>query len=175
MTFPGVSCRSHDMPRCDFFQDDLGTIKEADFLASRSLLQKTQPGDYILHDLMLDFVSMECDCRELEITVKGAVARQRQYLGRLAVLRRYSDVGKHLRAGLYALMVLWRSLEELSGTDRMAETYTASLDQIAQTETESAARAYFDVAGFFEVTVSSAVMRHETLAGMKVSELCFFL
>eukprot|EP00752_Nemacystus_decipiens_P007809 g6974.t1 len=132
-------------------KDDLGTIKEADFLAGRSLLQKAQGGDYVFHDLMLDFVRMECDCRELESLVNGAVERQRQHLGRLAVLRRYSDVGEHLHTGLYALMSLWRSLEELSGTDRLAETYAASLKTIGDTVTESAGSAYFHVAKFFEL------------------------
>ena len=110
------------------FQDDLGTVKEADFLVGRSLLQKAPGGDYIFHDLMLDFVRMECDCGELEGLVKEALERQRKYLGRLAVLRRYGDVGEHLHTGLYALMSLWRSLEELSGTDRLGETYNESLD-----------------------------------------------
>ena len=137
-----------------YMQDDLGTIKEADFLASRSLLQKVQGGDYIFHDLMRDFARMECDSKEFETSVNEAVERQRQYLGRLTVLRRYGDVGEHLHTGLYALISHWRSLEELSGTDRLAETYTASLHQIADTETESAGNAYFDVAGLFELMVS---------------------
>eukprot|EP00752_Nemacystus_decipiens_P018671 g16739.t2 len=133
-------------------KDDLGTTKEADFLAGRSLLQQEQGGDYVFHDLMLDFVRMECDCRELESLVEGAVERQRQHLGRLTVLQRYSNVGKHLHTGLYGLMSLWRSLKELSGSDQLAETYTASLKKMADNETQGAGGAYFDVAGFFELT-----------------------
>lgn len=145
-------------------QDDEGTIKEADFLARRSLLQKARGGDYIFHDLMLDFVRMECDSKELETMVKGAVERQRQYLGRLAVLQRYSKVGEHLHTGLYALTSLWGSLDKLSGIDRLAETYTASLHAIGRTETEKAGRAYFYVAGFFELTVSLTVTRSGTVS-----------
>lgn len=151
----GFRCRVDDARRFVMFQDDLGTVQEADFLVGRSLLQKAPGGDYIFHDLMLDFARMECDCGELEGLVKEALERQRKYLGRLAVLRRYGDVGEHLHTGLYALMSLWRSLEELSGTDRLGETYNESLDKIADTETESAGRAFFGVAGFFELAVSS--------------------
>lgn len=148
----------------------MGTIKKADFLTSRSLLQEAQGGEYIFHDLILDFVRMECDCQDLETLVSGAVERERQYLGRLPVLRRYGDVGEHLHTGLYALMILWRSLEELSGTDRLAETYTASLNDIGRTETENAGRAYSSVARFLELTVSSTVMLPETLSGVRSSQ-----
>lgn len=152
-------------------QDDLGTVKEADYLASLSLLQKAQGGNYIFHDSMLAFVRMECDCKELEPLVEGGVKRQRQYLGRLAVFGRYHSVGEQ---GLYAIMHLWRSLEELSGTDRMVtETYAASLDEIAEIQTESAALAHSAVARFFEMAVSLAVMRPKALCVLLASRRGF--
>lgn len=100
------SFRFDDVCRFILLQDYLGTIKEADFLVGRSLLRKRHGGDYLFHDLMLDFIRRECDCTEFQGLSKGAVERQRQYLGRLAVLRRYSDVGEHLHTDLYALMRL---------------------------------------------------------------------
>lgn len=152
----------------------MGTIKEADFLVGRSLLRKRHGGDYLFHDLMLDFIRRECDCTEFQGLSKGAVERQRQYLGRLAVLRRYSDVGEHLHTDLYALMRLWRSFEELSGTDRLAETYTASLNKIGQAETGSAGRLFFFVAGFFKLSVSLGVMPHETLCSTSETPVLYF-
>lgn len=110
---------------------------------------------------------MECDCKEWESLVTGAVERQRQYLGRLAVLQRYSDVGELLHMGVYALGSLWRSLEELSGTDRLTETYTASLDKLGRTETAGAAHAYNAVAGFFRLTVSSVLLVSDTCSGLR--------
>lgn len=103
---------------------------------------------------MLDFVRIECDSREWKSLVAGAVERQKQYLGRLAVLQRYRHVGEHLHTDVYALASLWRSLEELAGTDLLTETYIASLAKLGRAETEGVAHAYSAVADFFLQTVS---------------------
>lgn len=137
-------------------QDDWGAKKEANFLASRSLLQEAPGDEYVLHDLMLDFIRMECDCREQENLVKGAIDRQRQYLGRLAVVQHYSNADQHHSTGLYALMSLWRSLEDLCGTDCIAGTYATNLDKLGQSETAKAARAYTSVGEFLRLAVSTA-------------------
>ena len=139
-------------------QNDLGAREIAEFLSGRSLLQEVQGGHYQLHDLLLDFVRMKCGFRYREILVSGAVERQRSYLGRLGVLQRYGYLGNHLHTGVYALASLWRSLGELCGTDRLVETYTASLGVLGRTETEDVAHAYHVVARFFELTVSSVLL-----------------
>ncbi|CAM9956525.1 unnamed protein product [Scytosiphon promiscuus] len=95
-----------------------------DGLVGRSLMSLKQDR-YGVHDLILDFAKLQIlTNRPL---VKGATLRQARYLGRSNVVRGYSGAGQH-REGLYALIALWRSVEELSDDKELeAKTYKDSL------------------------------------------------
>lgn len=92
-------------------QDRRGARKEAEFLVDSSLLQEVD-ASFPLHDLLLDFISVKYQGEDA--LIEGAVERQSQYPGRLAVLWGYFNNGE-FREGLYSLIDLWRKLVELSG------------------------------------------------------------
>lgn len=89
-------------------------------------------------------------------TIKeAATSRQAQYLGRPDVVHTYSDNGE-VDGGVYSLMALWRSLEELSGDPGLeVKTYTNSLVDLEGSEaTFDAATTYGAVARLFDLQVS---------------------
>ena len=133
-------------------QDHRGARKEAEFLASNSLLQEVD-GSYRLHDLSLDFIATKCQGEDA--LVGEAVERQSQHLGQLAVLRGYSDNGE-LREGFYALIGLWRKLVELSGNEQLeVDAYNKSLGELDGAESETAADVFWAVARLFGLQVRS--------------------
>ena len=139
-----------------FLQDDRGTKKEADLFVSSSLLQEVE-GSFRLHDLLLDYVKMKCNGED--VLIAEAVERQSLYLGRLAVLRGFSDKGEILE-GYYALMGLWQKLSDLSGNKKLAvEAYSRSLRGLGDDESTETADTYHAAARFFEVQVGSKVSK----------------
>lgn len=70
---------------------------------------KERGDGYAVHDLVLDFAKLKIV--EFESTRENAISRQAHYLGRLDVTLNYAE-GEDA-AGLYRLIALWRSLEEL--------------------------------------------------------------
>ncbi|CAM9768461.1 unnamed protein product [Scytosiphon promiscuus] len=111
-------------------------------LVTRSLLQRREADNYFVHDLLLDFakVSIDAKAENREGIKEAATSRQTQYLGRLDVLEDYSANREwDSREGLYSLIGLWRSLEQLSGDEHLeVRAYTASLGNLLkQDEQES--------------------------------------
>lgn len=88
--------------------------------------------NYYLHDLVLDFAKDEL--RKLRGKVQLVTSCQAQYLGTISVLEGCARAGEVLR-GFYALMALWKSVEDLSG-DRQLEvgTYRISLKALEESE-----------------------------------------
>lgn len=114
-----------------------------------SLLQEEVDGSFRLHDLLLDFIRIKCQGEDA--LIQEAVERQKQYLGRLAVLRGYSDNGEFLE-GLYSLIGLWRSLVELSGKEQLeVDAYKASLGELGQAESTDAADIHSAVGRLFQL------------------------
>lgn len=111
-------------------------------------------GDYQVHDLLLDFAKSEINMERFRTIKEAATSRQAQYLGRLDVVHTYSDTGE-LAGGVYSLMALWRSLEELSGdTGLEVKTYTTSLGALERGEaTSDVASTYGAVARLFDLQV----------------------
>ena len=138
-------------------QDDNGARREAEFLVNNALLLKV--GDsFRVHDLLLDFIKLEC--RSRQGLVNDAVRRQAHFLGRLPVLRDF-DGNDGLNANYYALIRLWRSLEELSGNKQLeVETYEASLGELGQAESTDLADAYALIGGLYNLQVSSWCIFH---------------
>lgn len=88
--------------------------------------------EYLLHDRLLDFVKGKLkDFPEIKAF---ATSRQSEYLGRVDVLRAYSDRGE-VDGGFFSLIALWRSLEKLS-EDALLQlnTYSTSLCQLENIE-----------------------------------------
>ncbi|CAM9447561.1 unnamed protein product, partial [Sphacelaria rigidula] len=82
------------------------------------------------------------ECRNRRDLVTDAVRRQTQFLGRLSVVRKF-DENEGLNENLYALIRLWRSLEELSSNDQLeTETYKASLGELGHTKSKDAGYVY---------------------------------
>lgn len=125
-------------------QDDRSAKRGADFLAQNALLYEAE-GSFFVHDLVLDFIKIECTSAEKHELVKDAVRRQTRYLSRPSVVWEFDK-----REGLntvstdtYALIRLWRSLEELSGNEHLeVERYTASLGEVGQAESTEVADAH---------------------------------
>ena len=146
-------------------QDNRGAKKEADLFVSSSLLQEVD-GSFRLHDLLLDFVRTRCHGED--VFVEEAVERQSLYLGRLAVLRGYSDKGESVE-GLYSLIGLWRKLTELSGDKgREVDVYNKSLRELGDDESADTADTYRAVARLFYLQVSSSLEVVAVLAGLSL-------
>lgn len=124
------------MPYPHVSEQDLQEARdEAQGLAGRSLLQAVDSGGYRMHDLLLDFARDRIKPGPLE----SAVSRQVQYLSMLNVLWRYV-IGGHNTEGLYSLMALWRSVQELCDNPRVqVEAYREKMQVWADDETTNAA------------------------------------
>lgn len=106
-----------------------------------------------LHDLLLDFVRLEC--RSRQELVEGAIRRQTQYLGRISVARNF-DENRGPDTNLYALIRLWRSLEELSGNTQLeVETYRASLRELDLAESTDVGDGYVLIGKLLHLQVGS--------------------
>lgn len=112
---------------------------------ARSLVH-TRGGGYEVHDMVLDFAKFKI--KESTVVMEEAALLQAQYLGRPEVLCAYSDKGQ-VDEGLFSLISLWRSLEELSGNELLEiDTYKASLGTLEMTI--DVADTFHAVAGLFQ-------------------------
>ena len=110
-------------------------------------------GSFRLHDNLLDFIAIKCQGEDA--LIEEALASQCQYLGKLAVLRGYSDNGA-FREGFYSLIGLWRKLIVLSGDKQLeVDTYNASLGMLGEDESEDTAYVFSAVGRLFELQVGS--------------------
>ena len=113
-------------------------------------LVKIAEQSYYLHDLVLDFAKDEL--RRLRAGVHVVTSRQARYLGTLSVLDDYARAGEVL-SGFYALMALWRSVEELCGDKQLKlRTYEASLKPRCEL-TEGVAYSNWAAGRLFELQV----------------------
>ncbi|CAN0005428.1 unnamed protein product [Ectocarpus sp. 6 AP-2014] len=112
-------------------QDPSDTALFLSDLVDKSLVKVVEQG-YNLHDLVLDFAKDEL--RKLRGNVQLVTSRQAQYLGAISVLERYARAGEVL-PGFYSLMVLWQSLEDLSGDNQLeVSTYGVNLKALEGSE-----------------------------------------
>lgn len=81
-----------------------------------------------VHDLVLRFLKpkLKADPRRLIAT-----SRMADYLGQLKVLRRYVKAAE-TSDGVYSLIALWNSVENLSEESQVAAVYTRNLDGITE-------------------------------------------
>ena len=115
-----------------------------------SLLQEVD-GSFRLHDLLLDFIGVTCQGEDA--LVREAVASQCRYLGRLAVVRGYSDKGEFCE-GFFSLMRFWQKLIELSGNDQLEmDAYNASLGELGEDESEDAAHVFWSIGKLLDLQV----------------------
>lgn len=101
---------------------------------------------------MLDFAKDKL--RKLRGKVQLVTSRQAQYLGTVSVLEGYARAGEVLR-GFYALMALWKSVEDLSGDQQLeVGTYRISLRASEESEpTADVAYTNWAAGRFFELQV----------------------
>ncbi|CBN79677.1 NB-ARC and TPR repeat-containing protein [Ectocarpus siliculosus] len=120
-----------------------------DDLVDKSLV-KVEEHAYYLHDLVLDFAKDEL--RKLKERVRLVTCRQAQYLGRMSVVKDYAKAGE-VMGGFYALMALWRSVEDLSGDNQLeASTYGATVKPSEESEaSEDVAYLTWAVGRLFEL------------------------
>lgn len=121
-------CRSSNI---GLLQDPKDVRVLAKDLVGRSLMQMR--GDkYLLHDSLLDFVKGKI--KDFPETKTFATSHQSEYLGRLDVLKAYSDRGE-VDGGFFSLIALWKSLEKLSDDALLQlNTYSTSLCQLENIE-----------------------------------------
>ena len=145
-------------------QDDKGGRRGAEFLAHNALLHEVE-GSFRVHDLLLDFIKLEC--RNRQDLVEDAVRRQTQFLGRLAVVRSFGQ-NEGMSTNLYALISLWRSLEDLSSNKQLdVQTYEASLGELGEAESTDVAYMYALIAWLFLLKVSTFSPGASTCQQMK--------
>ena len=113
-----------------------------------------------MHDLLSDFIKLECRSEDRHRLVEDAVGRQAQYLSRLSVVREFKK-NKGLSTDEYALSRLWQSLEELSDNEQLeVETYRASLEELGRAESEDVADAYALIGGLYDRQVGFCCVCH---------------
>ncbi|CAM9102671.1 unnamed protein product, partial [Sphacelaria rigidula] len=126
-------------------KDEEGAKQEAEFLARSALLHEVE-GFFYVHDLLLDFIKLECKSRGRHEVVENAVRRQTQYLGMLSVIREMNVTN------VYALIHVWWSLEELSGNEQLeVERYRASLEELGGAESADVAEVYALIGALFRL------------------------
>lgn len=125
-----VCTDTHDRQPSRLFQATADARVAADNLVSLSLLQREREDNYVVHDLVLDFVNGTI--KMFDDIKAAAVSRQVDYLGSLKVLQSYGPKGERID-GFFTLTALWWSLEQLSGDDTLSvKTYTDSLARLEQ-------------------------------------------
>lgn len=89
------------------------------------MLQPT--GDaFRVHDLVLGFLKLKLKADPRRPTATGRIV---EYLGKLKVLQGYAEAGE-TSDGVYSLMALWRSVEDLAEESHVAAVYTKNLDGV---------------------------------------------
>eukprot|EP00903_Cladosiphon_okamuranus_P007060 g6863.t1 len=102
------------------------TKKIAAQLVDQSMLQPA--GDaFRVHDLVLRFLKLKLKADPSRST---ATCRIAEYLGQLRVLQGYVGAGE-TRDGVYSLIALWRSVENLAEEIHVATAYSKNLDGIS--------------------------------------------
>lgn len=121
-------------------------------LVDKSLVQAVEH-KYRLHDLVLAFVKSKLRCLKMERVVL-VTSRLAQYLSRLSVLREYAEADE-MQGGLYALLGLWGSVEELSRDNTLQTTmYGKILSELEACEaTADTASSYRAVGKLFFLQV----------------------
>eukprot|EP00903_Cladosiphon_okamuranus_P012113 g11365.t2 len=121
---PGTLARS-DMLQ-DLWDEAPGATKTfAAHLVDQSMLQPV--GDaFRVHDLVLHFLKLKLKANPSRSTATG---RTVEHLGQLKVLQRYVGAGE-TSDGVYSLMALWRSVENLAEESHVAAEYTKNLDGV---------------------------------------------
>ena len=146
---PTTTCISNDVA----LQDIEGAKKEVEFLVDNALLHEVD-GSFYVHDLLLDFIKLKCTSKGMRRLVEDSVLRQTQYLGRLSVVLEFY-VSESLSTNRYALIRLWRSLEELSGNKQLeVETYRASLGEFGRAESREVTDVHHLIGSLFYLHVS---------------------
>lgn len=79
-----------------------------------------------VHDLVLRFLKPKL---KADPSLPTATCRTVEYLGQLKVLQRFVDTGE-TSDGVYSLMALWRSVEDLAEESHVAAVYTRNLDGV---------------------------------------------
>ncbi|CAN0558015.1 unnamed protein product, partial [Ectocarpus sp. 12 AP-2014] len=117
---------------CDMLEDlwDEAPGAAATFakqLVDQSMLQPA--GDaFRVHDLVLLFLKLKL---KADPSRPVATSRVAEYLGQLKVLRRFVDDGETSN-GVYSLMALWRSVEDLADESHVAAVYTKNLQGVPE-------------------------------------------
>eukprot|EP00752_Nemacystus_decipiens_P005175 g4696.t1 len=129
-------------------EDTGGTRDEAERLASKCLLQNVGGGGYRVHDLVLDFVKIKIKADTK--TVAKATALQARFLGRLDVLKGYTNPEHGAgNQGLFGLGALWRSVEKLSGDSELeVASYSTSLGELESCEATTAVAFCYSSVGY---------------------------
>ncbi|CAM9583355.1 unnamed protein product [Ectocarpus sp. 8 AP-2014] len=98
-------------------------------LVDQSMLQPA--GDaYRVHDLVLLFLKPKLKADPNRLIAASRIA---EYLGQLKVLRRYLG-DEETSDGVYSLMAVWRSVEDLADGIQVAAVYTKNLQGIPEEE-----------------------------------------
>ncbi|CAM9795660.1 unnamed protein product, partial [Hapterophycus canaliculatus] len=121
---PGTLARS-DMLQ-DLWDEAPGATKTfAAHLMDQSMIQPV--GDaFRVHDLVLHFLKLKLKADPSRHTATG---RTVEHLGQLKVLQRYVAAGE-TNDGMYSLMALWRSVENLAEENQVGAVYKKNLNGV---------------------------------------------
>ena len=81
-----------------------------------------------VHDLVLLFLKPRL---KADPSRPMATSRIAEYLGQLKILRRYVEDGETI-GGVYSLMALWRSVEDLADESQVAAVYTKNFQGVLE-------------------------------------------
>ncbi|CAN0172764.1 unnamed protein product [Ectocarpus fasciculatus] len=116
-----------ELPRDEMLQAPGAAKTFAAQLVDQSMLQPA--GDaFRVHDFVLLFLKPKL---KADPSRPMATSRIAEYLGQLKVLRRYVEDGETI-GGVYSLMALWRSVEDLAGESHVAAVYTKNLQGVPE-------------------------------------------
>ncbi|CBJ25719.1 NB-ARC and TPR repeat-containing protein-likely pseudogene [Ectocarpus siliculosus] len=119
--------KSLELPRAEALQAPGAAKTFAAQLVNQSMLQPA--GDaFRVHDVVLLFLKPKL---KADRSRPIATSRIAEYLGQLNVLRRYVENGEK-SDGVYSLMALWRSVEDLVGENQVAAVYTKNLQGVPE-------------------------------------------
>lgn len=96
-------------------------------LVDQSMLQPAEDA-FRVHDLVLRFLKLKLRADPGRPT---ATYRAAEYLGQLRVLQGYFGAGETI-GGVYSLVTLWRSLENLAEEIHVASAYSKTLDGVSE-------------------------------------------
>ncbi|CAM9191144.1 unnamed protein product, partial [Pylaiella littoralis] len=117
--------KSLELPRSEVLQAPGATKTFAAHLVDQSMLQRV--GDaFRVHDLVLHFLKLKLKADPSRPTATG---RTVEHLGQLKVLQRFVGAGE-TSDGVYPLMGLWRSVENLAEESHVAAVYTKNLNGV---------------------------------------------